>query len=245
MGSLTFEELKKIADFVASHEITTGLGSHEGSCTIGSIHLALTGTLVARTPRYSSPVICEWVVLIQDHMPAWMRNSPEWEILIPPLANCGADPMQEDQRREIFSQWFDQKVLPAVQQWADSRGVGDTWRQAMKNGDIITDVRLFSKLPAAIKEVRLAKKRGEKSPKVLAEMVIAVSHLFHRLQEREEFWRSVDPVGLLADSIAVIPETTYTNDYFCTTGYADVYDRLLKDDAFRMQVWNNIKRKKD
>ena len=50
-------DTQRIADFLAEHQLSSGLGTAEEPCSIAAINLALTGRLTDDIPQCMSPVI--------------------------------------------------------------------------------------------------------------------------------------------------------------------------------------------
>ena len=126
MSTLTQIEQQKIVDWLATHELPSGLGTEESACSIASINLALTGRLTASIPGCMSPVIGRWVIGIQDAMPATLRNSVEWKRLLPLAAGTGRD--SEVCRLDLILDWMWTRVLPELTPIAERGGYGPAWQ---------------------------------------------------------------------------------------------------------------------
>lgn len=124
---LTETDRNKISELLKSHEIISGLGTSEASCSLGYINLALTGRLTDVIPACMSPVIAKWIIGVQDAMPPAMRNSPEWREALPFAAGTGRD--HEPERFQIILDWMWGTVLPVLQPLADKEGFGEAWRR--------------------------------------------------------------------------------------------------------------------
>lgn len=126
MTTLTAEQFAAIASKVASiKNIAAGLGTKESPCTLAAINLALTGKLTGTIPKCMSPVIGQWIIKIQDAMPANIRNSQRWRDQIPHAAGTGRD--HEQERVNIILEWMWATVLPQIRPIADRHGFGDAW----------------------------------------------------------------------------------------------------------------------
>lgn len=104
MSTLTAVEQQKIADRLATHDLSSGLGDELTACSIASINLALTGRLTDEIPACMSPVIGKWIIGVQDVMPFAMRNSTEWKRLLPLAAGTGRG--SESARLSIILEWM-------------------------------------------------------------------------------------------------------------------------------------------
>src|SRR5579859_6846524 len=128
MSTITAEEQAKIAAYLDTHMLPAGIGSEESACSIAAINLALTGELTDRIPACMSPVIGRWIIVVQDAMPAAMRNSAEWKRLLPLAAGTGRAADDEQQRLALVLAWVWDGVLPHLQPVADKYGFGESWR---------------------------------------------------------------------------------------------------------------------
>jgi hypothetical protein len=77
-----------------------------------------------------SKVIGKWIIVVQDSMPAQMRNSAEWKQLLPLAAGTGRQ--HEKERLEIILDWMWGTVLPTLQPIADEKGFGEEWRMMLQ-----------------------------------------------------------------------------------------------------------------
>lgn len=119
---------ERLESYLATHELSVGVGSEKSACSIAAINLALSGRLDDYTPECSSPVACAWVVQVQDAMPAHIRNSSRWKAALVRLAGCGRDPEHERRRLSVITDWMWGVVLPRLQGIADAQGFGEEWR---------------------------------------------------------------------------------------------------------------------
>ena len=120
-------DTQKIADFLATHRLASGLGTAEEPCSIAAINLALSGRLTDDIPACMSPVIGKWIIAIQDAMPDGLRNSPTWKALLPLAAGTGRHPALEQRRAALLLDWVWDDVLPQLQPLADANGFGAEW----------------------------------------------------------------------------------------------------------------------
>src|SRR5271165_2996249 len=126
MSTITKEQEQAITAYLATRDISVGVGTEESACSIAAINLALTGELTDAIPGCMSEVIGRWIIRIQDAMPAAMRNSPEWRQLLPLAAGTGRE--LEQVRLAIILDWTWDIVLPMIQPIADAHGFGGKWR---------------------------------------------------------------------------------------------------------------------
>ena len=108
------------------YEIPAGLGTKESACSMAAINLALSGELVDSPPGCMSSVVGHWIVVVQDDIPALIRNSAEWRELLPLAAGTGRE--REVERLDMTLDWMWGTVLPVLQPIADADGYGDVWR---------------------------------------------------------------------------------------------------------------------
>ena len=127
MSTITPDQQSSIASTLAGMPvIPSGLGTRESACSITAINLALSGTLTDTIPDCMSSVIGQWIIRIQDAMPADMRNSACWRGLLPLAAGTGRT--CERERLAIAIDWMWGTVLPLLQPIADKGGYGEPWR---------------------------------------------------------------------------------------------------------------------
>ena len=87
------------------------------ACSIAVLNLALTGELTDRRPECMSPVVHQWIIKVQDRMPAEMRNSGRWKSAL--LDAPGTGDGRDGERVELILAWMwdvlgDPAVLAAV-----------------------------------------------------------------------------------------------------------------------------------
>jgi hypothetical protein len=118
MSTLTEQQQNAIAEYLASHELSRGLGTGESACSIAAINLTLTGKLTDIIPECMSEVIGDWIIVIQDGMPHDLRNSAEWKSLLPLAAGTGRK--HEQERIAILVDHLWAVVMPLMQSMADN-----------------------------------------------------------------------------------------------------------------------------
>ena len=124
--SITKIQEQAIRDKVNGVTLDSGMGTVESPCSIAAINLALSGILTDDIPDCMSNVIGKWIVIIQDSMPTAIRNSDEWKQLLPYAAGTGR--YKEKARIYIILDWMWKKVLPTLQEVANSKNFGGTWQ---------------------------------------------------------------------------------------------------------------------
>lgn len=125
MNEITKEQQAAIAATLKNMTLPAGLGDEHAACSIAAINLALSGKLSDDIPECMSEVIGRWIIVIQDAMPAAIRNSLRWKELLPLAAGTGR--LREDQRLTIILDWMWSTVLPSLQPPATKKGFGDEW----------------------------------------------------------------------------------------------------------------------
>ena len=149
MSTITNEQAQRITDFLATHDLPSGLGNEESACSIASINLALTGRLTDDIPQCMSEVIGKWIIVVQDAMPAEMRNGRAWKALLPMAAGTGRE--RESERLAIILDWMWRTALPSLQQLADKYGFGGRWDEMceLKTSDAADAARAAARAAAA------------------------------------------------------------------------------------------------
>jgi hypothetical protein len=79
-------------------------------------------------PRCMSLVIGHWIAVVQDAMPADMRNSTAWRSLLPAAAGTGRNHNRERERVVVLLDHMWTVTLPSMQRIADFHGFGSEWR---------------------------------------------------------------------------------------------------------------------
>lgn len=126
MSTITTEQQAAIAKYVTEHTLSRGKGTRKSACSLAAINLGLSGRLTDDTPDCMSEVIGRWIIIVQDAMPAKMRNSAAWKSLLPQAAGTGR--AKETERLAIILEWMWTVTLPSLQTLADRLGFGDAWR---------------------------------------------------------------------------------------------------------------------
>ncbi len=116
----------RLREYLATHQLSQGVGNEESACSVAAINLALTGTLTDRIPECMSLVIGRWIIRVQDAMPSELRNSREWRDLLPLAAGTGRG--HEAERAAVALGWM-WDALALIQPVADERGFGAEWRK--------------------------------------------------------------------------------------------------------------------
>ena len=107
--------------------LAVGVGSRDSACTVAVINLALTGEVTDDCPDCMSPVLHRAVIVLQDAMPAELRDSASYRALVHLMA--GTADGRDDARLAILQDWMWTVVLPTHQAEADRLGYGDAWEQ--------------------------------------------------------------------------------------------------------------------
>lgn len=130
MSTLTETEQAKIAAWLDQHPVlSVGVGTENSACSVAAINLALYGRLTDDIPECMSEVVGAWIIVVQDEMPAEIRNSDEWRSLLPLAAGTGR--AHEAERRELVYQWMID-ALERIQYVADKGGYGKPWAEAIR-----------------------------------------------------------------------------------------------------------------
>lgn len=130
MSTLTKAQQDKIRAWLGEHPVlSVGVGTQEEPCSVAAINLALTGKLTDVVPECMSEVIGQWIIAVQDGMPADIRNSNAWRDLLPLAAGTGRE--HEEERREVIYQWM-VDALERLQHVADQGGYGPLWDVAIR-----------------------------------------------------------------------------------------------------------------
>lgn len=134
--------------------IAKGVGDTESACSIAAINLALTGELTDRVPDCMSRVIGEWIIIIQDAIPAEMRNSRRYTELLPLAAGTGR--LFEQERLDILLNWMWTAVLPLRQAKADRRGHGKSWKSMCEKRTRQAAYAACDDIPRGLPELAIA-----------------------------------------------------------------------------------------
>ena len=207
MSTITKEQEQKIADWLATHELPSGLGNEETACSIASINLALTGRLTDDIPECMSQVIGRWIIRVQDALPYEIRNSAEWKRLLPLAAGTGRK--CENGRVAIILDWMWVTVLPQLQPIADARGFGEEWstmcnektaESAKKARDAAADAYAYATYAAATYADAAAAAADANAANAAATYAADAADAY---AYAAQFWQKVNPCALLAKLIAV------------------------------------------
>ena len=125
MSDFTPQQAAKLTEYLATHTIAKGMGTAESACSVSAINLAIDGRLTDDIPPCMSLVIGRWIIIIQDAMPAEMRNSAEWKRLLPLAAGTGR--AHEAACLDVAADWLWGTILPQLQPLADDGGFGAEW----------------------------------------------------------------------------------------------------------------------
>jgi hypothetical protein len=197
MTNLTTEQDQAIRQYLATRNLSKGLGSNDKPCSIAAINLALTGELTDDIPECMSPVIGEWIIVIQDAMPHEMRNSPEWKALLPLAAGTGRD--HEQQRSDLILNWMWETVLPVLQPIADQQGFGDEWSAMLiERSERATDAAVTA---AAAADAAAADAAAADAARAAYAASAAYAAAAAAIQP--DSWQQFNPCGLLKQLIEV------------------------------------------
>lgn len=134
--------------------VARGVGDAESACSIAAINLALTGELTDRVPDCMSRVIGEWIIIIQDAIPAETRNSRRYTELLPLAAGTGR--LFEQERLDILLNWMWTAVLPLRQARADRCGHGRSWRNMYEKRTRQAAYSACDDIPRGLPELAIA-----------------------------------------------------------------------------------------
>ena len=121
--------VRRLQTYLNNKNLCAGLYGPDTTCSIGAINLALTGTIDDRIPDCMSSIIGNWILIIQDKMPDYIRNSKGWKKGLIKVINTGKRPADEIRRMDLLLNNLLTKVLPTVQPIADQGGYGPEWLQ--------------------------------------------------------------------------------------------------------------------
>jgi hypothetical protein len=223
-STLSKKEMDKIASYIEGRHLGAGRGTETEPCSVAAINLALTGKLTDDVPGCMSQVIGAVVIRLQGPMPDEMRNSREWRELLPLAAGTGRDPKREKERAAIALEWMWSTVLPQLQPWAERHGFGPEWaamceqrtqeaaetaRAAAASSSWVASSAASWAAEAArwAAEAEWATKRAaqratKRAARWAAEAGAAACGVW-KAEAVADFWRRVDPIGLLRGMVAV------------------------------------------
>jgi hypothetical protein len=200
--TITIAQQKAIADYVNTHQLPVGLGKAESACSIAAINLALTGELTDSIPPCMSLVVGEWIIKIQDVIPAEMRNSAEWKQLLPFAAGTGYE--HERERIALIMNWMWEVVLPTLQPIADEYGYGDKWKTMCERKDYISAYAAAAASDSSAADAaRYAADASSASAAARFAAAVAASAV---ADAADNIWQSFNPCGLLRKLIEVSVE---------------------------------------
>ena len=200
MTTWTDTHAAKLRDYLATHELPNGLGSEESACSIAAINLALTGTLTDTIPSCMSLVIGRATIILQDAMPAEMRNSARYKAWLTTAAGTGRD--NESERLAVMIEWMWSTVLPELQDVADTQGFGVEWREMCekRTPDAAYAARAAAYAARAAAEAAYAAyAAADAAARAAARAAHAAARAAHAADAAAyaDFWDRVDPIGVL------------------------------------------------
>ena len=159
-----------IAATIAPMRLPSGLGTEANASVMAAINIALGNGLVDDVPDSMSPVLGRWLIVMQDRMPAAMRNSAAFKDLAPYAAGTGR--AHEAERLAIIREHMWAVALPLVQPVADKGGYGSEWRRMCIER---TDVAARAAAEAARAAARAAEAAEALAARAAAAAAAAVS----------------------------------------------------------------------
>ena len=212
-NTFTDEHRMKLEQYLAEHELPSGLGTEESACSIAAINLAISGELTDDIPDCMSKVLGNSTISLQDAMPDEMRNSSRYKQLLPDMAGTGRD--KEQERIAVFLDWMWTVVLPHLQPLADEKGFGEEWQDmcrlktpeaaavaavaardaaafAAKAATKAADAATYAAAKAAAKA---ATKAADAATYAAAKA--AATAATKAADAYADFWNTVDPIGVL------------------------------------------------
>ena len=209
MNKFTPEQRAKLVAYLASHELSEGLGDKESACALASINLAIDGRLTDSIPACMSKALGHATIRLQDAMPAKMRNSARFKNLLPDMAGTGRG--HEKERAAIILNWMWKTVLPQLQGVADENGFGDKWRKMCKerteaaadaaasaatyaaSADAAAGVATYA---ASADAAGVASAASADAAGVASAATYAATYAAYAAADAA-FWEAVDPIGVL------------------------------------------------
>ena len=187
----------KLRDYLATHELPIGLGSEERACSIAAINLALTGTLTDDIPDCMSRVIGKATIVLQDAMPAEMRNSARYKDWLTTAAGTGRD--NESERLAVLIEWLWSTALPELQGVADARGFGVKWREMCEKrtpdaADAADAAHAAAHAAAYVAADAARAADAAHAADAAADAAHAAAYV---ADAYADFWDRVDPIGVL------------------------------------------------
>ena len=190
MSTLTVEQEASIREFLDSHpDLAVGVGTEERACSIASINLALTGTLTDTIPPCMSEVIGKWIIVVQDAMPAEIRNSAAWRAALVDAAGTGRK--REQERLDVLLAWMWEAVLPHLLPLAIDLGFNAEWIM------MLTERTPDAARAAAEAAAEAAEAAEAAAARAAAAAAAEAAEAAEAARAARAAWASFDPVGVL------------------------------------------------
>jgi len=190
MTDYTPEIRQKLEHYLATHDLPQGVGTEESACSIAAVNLALSGRLTDKIPDCMSDVIGQATIVLQDAMPAEMRNSARYKSWLPTAVGTGRE--QEQERLAVLMGWMWDTVLPQLQQLADKQGFGEEW-QKMCDEKTARAAARAADAAAAYAHAAAARAAADAAARAAARAADAAA----RAAACAGFWTAVDPISVL------------------------------------------------
>jgi len=188
MTTWTDEANETLRRYLVTHKLPKGLGSNESACSIAAINLALTGTLTDNIPPCMSVVIGNTTIVLQDAMPAELRNSDRYKAWLPTAAGTGRD--RKPEQLAVLMDWMWSVVLPELQRVADTNGFSAEWREMCKQRTAYAaDAAAYAARAATYATVEATARAAAYAAEAAADAAEAAADA--------GFWERVDPIGVL------------------------------------------------
>jgi hypothetical protein len=200
----TPERRRDLEAYLASHDLSVGVGNKESACTVAAINIAMTGEVKDTPIDCMSLVLHLAVIPLQDVMPADLRNSQRYKDLIPHMPGTGRD--REQERAGVILEWMWETALPQLQPLADDKGFGAEWRKMLDErtpaaadaaadaADAAADAAYADR--AAAMAARAAVYADD--PTYVADAAVYAARSADRASaDSGAFWTAVDPIGVL------------------------------------------------
>ena len=156
-------------------------------------------------PECMSEVVGEWILCIQDAMPADIRNSKKWRSLLPLAAGTGRG--RESERLDIVMEWLWSIVLPQLLPLAAEQGFGVEWQRML---DARTSDAANVACVASTAAANVASTYASTSAYAAATASFATAASFAARSatassfiDSTQYWSAVDPCGLLEKLITL------------------------------------------
>ena len=213
----TAEHTERLQRYLSTHELQPGIGTHEATCNMGAINIALSGTVTDSTPNCMSEVIGTWITYIHDYIPDAVRNSPAWHTLLARAAQSGRN--HEPALMDMLVDWTWRTVLPRLNAVADDTCYGAAWREMCESGDPALATSLGAEILAvgrylasdwpmaeAASSAAFTKTAGIadiRTAAISAAWAAAVASAIADDTDAPALWNLIDPRGLLSRLCAV------------------------------------------